>query len=127
MNGILKKTALAVTGFVFLASSASAATTLPTFAPLAREAGPAVVNISTEREVESPVMGMFNFPGMERFFDQFGGPFGGVFRTQLHGIADLAQSHEVDALDGLSVADVEAGDYAFGKHRARSLRVMRPS
>ena len=59
--------------------------------------------------------------------DQFVGPFGGVFRTQLHGIADLAQSHEVDALDGLSVADVEAGDYAFGKHRARSLRVMRPS
>lgn len=78
MNGILKKTALAVTGFVFLASSASAATTLPTFAPLARDAGPAVVNISTEREVESPVMGMFNFPGMERFFDQFGGPFGNM-------------------------------------------------
>ena len=59
--------------------------------------------------------------------DQLVCPFGGVFRTQLHGIADLAQSHEVDALDGLSVADVEAGDYAFGKHRARSLRVMRPS
>ena len=31
------------------------------------------------------------------------------------------------SLDGLAVADVEAGDYAFGKHRARSLRVMRPS
>ena len=76
MNGILKKTALAVTGFVFLATSATAAPTLPDFVPLAKKAGPAVVNISTEREVESPVMDMFNFPGMERFFEQFGGPFG---------------------------------------------------
>ena len=75
MNGILKKTALAVTGFVFLATSATAAPTLPDFVPLAKKAGPAVVNISTEREVESPVMDMFNFPGMERFFEQFGGPF----------------------------------------------------
>ncbi|MBO6002041.1 MAG: DegQ family serine endoprotease, partial [Mailhella sp.] len=49
---------------------------LPSFAPLARKAGPAVVNISTEREVSSPVMDMFNIPGMERFFEQFGG-FGG--------------------------------------------------
>ena len=76
MNSILKKTALAVTGFVFLATSATAAPMLPDFVPLAKNAGPAVVNISTEREVESPVMGMFNFPGMEQFFDQFGGPFG---------------------------------------------------
>ena len=76
MNGILKKTALAVTGFMFLASSATAAPMLPNFVPLAKNAGPAVVNISTEREVESPVMGMFSFPGMEQFFEQFGGPFG---------------------------------------------------
>ena len=76
MNGILKKTALAVTGFVFLVSSASAAPVLPDFVPLAKKAGPAVVNISTEREVNSPVMDMFNFPGMDRFFEQFGGPFG---------------------------------------------------
>ena len=75
MNSLMKKTALAVTGFVFLATSASAAPVLPDFVPLARNAGPAVVNISTEREVESPVMGMFNFPGMEQFFEQFG-PFG---------------------------------------------------
>ncbi len=76
MNGILKKTALAVTGFMFLATSATAAPMLPNFVPLAKNAGPAVVNISTEREVESPVMGMFNFPGMDQFFEQFGGPFG---------------------------------------------------
>ncbi len=76
MNGILKKTALAVTGFMFLASSATAAPMLPNFVPLAKNAGPAVVNISTEREVESPVMGMFSFPGMDQFFEQFGGPFG---------------------------------------------------
>ena len=76
MNVILKKTALAVTGFMFLATSATAAPALPNFVPLAKNAGPAVVNISTEREVESPVMGMFNFPGMDQFFEQFGGPFG---------------------------------------------------
>ncbi|MBR3881413.1 MAG: DegQ family serine endoprotease [Mailhella sp.] len=75
MNGFLKKAALAVTGFVFLATSASAAD-LPNFVNLAKKAGPGVVNISTEREVSSPVMGMFDIPGMERFFEQFGGPFG---------------------------------------------------
>ena len=76
MNGFFQKTALAVTGFVFMASTAVAAPMLPDFVPLAKSAGPAVVNISTEREVSSPVMNMFNFPGMEQFFDQFGGPFG---------------------------------------------------
>ena len=72
MNGFLKKTVLAVTGFVFLATSASAAD-LPNFVPLVKKAGPAVVNISTEREVSSPVMDMFDMPGMERFFEHFGG------------------------------------------------------
>ena len=76
MNGILKKAALTVTGIMFLVSTASAAPTLPDFVPLVKSAGPAVVNISTEREVSSPVMGMFDIPGMERFFEQFGVPFG---------------------------------------------------
>lgn len=76
MNGFFQKSALAVTGFIFMASTAVAAPMLPDFVPLAKSAGPAVVNISTEREVSSPVMNMFNFPGMEQFFDQFGGPFG---------------------------------------------------
>ena len=58
---------------------------------------------------------------------QFVGPFGGVFRPQLHRVADVAQPDEVDALDGLSLADVEAGDYAFGKHLFSSSRVIRPS
>ncbi len=75
MSGFLKKTALAVTGLVFLATSVSAAE-LPNFVPLVKKAGPAVVNISTEREVSSPVMDMFDIPGMERFFEQFGMPFG---------------------------------------------------
>ncbi len=75
MNGFLKKTVLAVTGLVFLVSSASAAD-LPNFVPLVKKASPAVVNISTEREVSSPVMDMFDIPGMERFFEQFGMPFG---------------------------------------------------
>ena len=59
--------------------------------------------------------------------DQFVGPFGGVFRAEFHGVADLFQLHEVDSFDGLAFADVEAGDYAFRKHRSSSLRVMRPS
>ena len=41
MSGFLKKTALAVTGFVFLATSATAAE-LPNFVPLVKKAGPAV-------------------------------------------------------------------------------------
>ena len=63
VSGFLKKAALAVTGMVFLATSATAAE-LPNFVPLVKKAGPAVVNISTEREVASPVMDMFDIPGM---------------------------------------------------------------
>ena len=61
MNGILKKTAIAVTGFVFLASSASAAPMLPDFVPLAKKAGPAVVNISTEGDGQ-PCHGYVQLP-----------------------------------------------------------------
>ncbi len=71
MSSILKSAGMTAIGVMFLASSAYA--DLPGFAQLARKAGPAVVNISTEREVSSPVMDMFNIPGMERFFEQFGG------------------------------------------------------
>ncbi len=75
MQEFLKKTVFAVTALFFMTSSARAFSMLPDFAPLAKSAGPAVVNISTEREIASPVMNMFNFPGMERFFEQFGIPF----------------------------------------------------
>lgn len=75
MDSLFRKATLAITGFFFMASSAAASPMLPDFVPLAKSAGPAVVNISTEREVSSPVMNMFNFPGMEQFFDQFGIPF----------------------------------------------------
>ncbi|MBP3730121.1 MAG: DegQ family serine endoprotease [Mailhella sp.] len=74
MRSIFKHAGLAALGVMLMAASAQAE--LPSFAPLAKKAGPAVVNISTEREVSSPVMDMFNIPGMERFFEQFGGPFG---------------------------------------------------
>ena len=74
MSAMLKNIGMAALGIMFMATAAQAE--LPSFAPLARKAGPAVVNISTEREVSSPVMDMFNIPGMERFFEQFGG-FGG--------------------------------------------------
>lgn len=76
MHNFFRKTAFAVTGIFLMTSVAVAAPALPDFVPLAKSAGPAVVNISTEREVVSPVMNMFNFPGMEQFFEQFGGPFG---------------------------------------------------
>ena len=67
------------------------------------------------------------FRGADVEVYQFVGPFGGVFRPQLHRVADVAQPDEVDALDGLSLADVEAGDYAFGKHLFSSSRVICPS
>ena len=44
-------------------------------------------------------------------------PFGVVAPRELRRIAGRAQPLEVDALDDLSVADVEAGDDAFGQHR----------
>ncbi|MCQ2444337.1 MAG: Do family serine endopeptidase [Mailhella sp.] len=76
MKAVLKQAALAVAATALLTVPAEAA--LPEFAPLVKTAGPAVVNISTEREVSSPVMDMFDIPGMERFFEPFGGnPFGG--------------------------------------------------
>ncbi len=74
MSAALKNFGMAALGVLFMATAAQAE--LPSFAPLAKKAGPAVVNISTEREVSSPVMDMFNIPGMERFFEQFGGGFG---------------------------------------------------
>ena len=43
-------------------------------------------------------------------------PFGVVAARELGRIAGRAQPFEVDALDDLPVADVEAGDDAFGKH-----------
>lgn len=59
-------------------SVAAAAPALPNFVPLAKSAGPAVVNISTEREVSTRMGGGFPGmpPGMERFFEEFG-PFWG--------------------------------------------------
>ena len=59
--------------------------------------------------------------------DQLVGTFGGVAGAQLHRIAHTAQVGEIDALDRQAVADVQAGDYSFGKHRPRSSRVIRPS
>ena len=59
--------------------------------------------------------------------DQLVGTFGGVAGAQLHRIAHTAQVGEIDALDRPAVADVQAGDYSFGKHRPRSSGVIRPS
>lgn len=60
--------------FAFQAVAAS----FPDFVPLAKTAGQAVVNISTEKKVQSESMGGFPSelfrnlpPGFERFFDQF--------------------------------------------------------
>ena len=45
------------------------------FAPLVREAAPAVVNIFTSKQVRRPVNPLFNDPFFRRFFgDRFGGP-----------------------------------------------------
>lgn len=78
MNKLLRHTISGLALALMAASAAQAAATLPNFVPLAKNAGPAVVNISTEREVVGRMGGMFEGmpPGMERFFEQFG-PFQG--------------------------------------------------
>ncbi len=64
----------------FLMANNAQAINLPSFSPLVKEASPAVVNISTEREVRSRSFGD-GFSGMppemERFFEQFNPFFGG--------------------------------------------------
>lgn len=76
MNRLFRHAALGFAALTLTASAASAAPALPNFVPLARNAGPAVVNISTEREVSGKSMMPGLPPGMERFFEQFG-PFRG--------------------------------------------------
>ena len=49
------------------------------------------------------------------------------YLRQLNQVADVAQPDEVDALDGLSLADVEAGEYAFGKQLFSASWGIRPS
>ena len=58
---------------------------------------------------------------------QLVGPFGRVFRTEFHRVADVFQLCEVDPFDRLPLADVETGNYAFCKHRFSSSSVIRPS
>ncbi len=59
--------------FIAMAFNTALAVELPSFAPLAKKAGPAVVNISTERMVTGGFSDMFQGmpPQMERFFEQF--------------------------------------------------------
>ena len=78
MNRFFRHAVSGVAIALMAAGAAQAAATLPNFVPLAKNAGPAVVNISTEREVVDRMSSMFEGlpPGMERFFEQFG-PFQG--------------------------------------------------
>ena len=76
MKSFIRVIALSTFIMVFATLSAVAAD-LPNFVPLAKNAGPAVVNISSERKIaprEGIMRGMP--PGMDRFFDQFGPFFG---------------------------------------------------
>ncbi len=80
MNKIFRHSVLSLLCVFAVTSTAFARVDLPSFAPLVKEAGPAVVNISTERVVKSnnfggAIPGMP--PGMERFFEQFGPFFNG--------------------------------------------------
>ena len=72
MNKLFRHTVLGMAIVFSSVISAGAAETLPNFVPLVKSAGPAVVNISTEREVVSRMGGLFGEmpPGMERFFEQ---------------------------------------------------------
>lgn len=76
MNKIFRQTLLTASALAITVSMAAGAADLPDFVELAQSAGPAVVNISTEREVSGRMGRMMpNMPpGMERFFEQFG-PF----------------------------------------------------
>ena len=84
MNKILRHAGFTILCFFAVTSTALATGELPSFSKLAKEAGPAVVNISTERLVKNNRFGG-GIPGMppdmERFFEQFGpflgGPQGG--------------------------------------------------
>ncbi|MCH5276338.1 MAG: DegQ family serine endoprotease [Desulfovibrionaceae bacterium] len=79
MKRTLRQTAFLMAALALTVSVAVAAPALPDFVPLAKSAGPAVVNISTEREVAPRMRN--GFPGMppgmmERFFEEFA-PFWG--------------------------------------------------
>lgn len=78
MKRTLRQAAFTMAALAFTVSAAMAAPSLPNFVPLAKSAGPAVVNISTEREVSARMGSGFPGmpPGMERFFEEFG-PFWG--------------------------------------------------
>ena len=78
MKRTLRQAAFTMATLALTVSVAAAAPALPNFVPLAKSAGPAVVNISTEREVSTRMGGGFPGmpPGMERFFEEFG-PFWG--------------------------------------------------
>lgn len=74
---LMKKCILALAGLFILATVAQAAD-LPDFTALAERCGPAVVNINTERKAsasEDMFGGMFRNmpPGLDRFFEEFGG------------------------------------------------------
>ena len=78
MKRTLRQAAFTMATLALTVSVAAAAPALPNFVPLAKSAGPAVVNISTEREVSTRMGGGFPGmpPGMERFSEEFG-PFWG--------------------------------------------------
>ncbi len=78
MKRTLRQAAFTMATLALTVSVAAATPALPNFVPLAKSAGPAVVNISTEREVSTRMGGGFPGmpPGMERFFEEFG-PFWG--------------------------------------------------
>lgn len=66
------------TGLIVVLAAGAALAEAPDFVSLAKKAGPAVVNISTEKKVESAPGGMPGEalkglpPGFEQFFEQFG-------------------------------------------------------
>ncbi len=75
-------TTLLAFAFVFLCFGSKGWASLPDFSHLAEETSPAVVNISTVKQVEEPEMGPFfrDFPGeghpFQEFFEQFERFFG---------------------------------------------------
>src|SRR6185312_5691833 len=92
-------------------------------------AGDAEWNVQAARDPAHPaaIHAALLGAGRDVIEHQFVGALVAVARRQIQNVADHAVITEAHALDDLSVAHVEAGNYAFGKNGRSSCSAMRSS